>query len=325
MISNPITGSASSPGSVTFTLQAPYAAFTCQPTSASPAKPKSGWRTPNILNFPSGGTKGIPVGALLSPINGLVADGTRVTQATDTTLVISPPLENPWPATDPTITLVFPLSNGIVQHTETVPVSWNWDGFSITVRRHSRRRGHGGHSADGGAAQLSRHQDPGDSRNGGHPGDQHVLQRAGTARRHRLVRPDLLVPADSRGRYEPVPGGPAYARRQHGLPRDTARRVCPAVPSSSAGHRVRAELRQDHGRDERGRPDQSDRLVYADRLRHRVELSERPAAAPRSARVAVYQSAQPRRRRPQHDRLGQQQPSQHHQPPRWTGRSSKGR
>ena len=135
MISNPITGSASSPGSVTFTLQAPYAAFTCKPTSASPAEPESGWRTPNILNFPSGGTgtKGIPVGALLSPIPGLVADGTTVTQATDSTLVISPALENPWPTTDPTITLVFPLSKGIVQHSETVPVSWKWDGFSITV------------------------------------------------------------------------------------------------------------------------------------------------------------------------------------------------
>ena len=112
-------------GNVDLTTAPGYAIFTC--------KPKSG--TGNTLEFPSGGTDtyGIPVGATLDAISGLVASGTKVTGASTTTIKINPGLETSLPANQK-LTFRFKLSTEIVQHTETLGVSWNfWFGEFYAV------------------------------------------------------------------------------------------------------------------------------------------------------------------------------------------------
>ena len=90
-----------------------YAIFTCEPSKGESA----------TLTFQSGQTSGIPIGAMLDLIAGLVGPKTQVTGATGTTLTISPGLLAKLPANQK-LTFRFPLSSGIAQHTETLPVAW---------------------------------------------------------------------------------------------------------------------------------------------------------------------------------------------------------
>ena len=105
-------GMSGSPSSVTFALQPPFAFFTVSPTSGTPAA------NPTKLKFPAGQTNGIAVGMTLAPVPGLIAAGTTITAVTSTTVTLSQALLGPLPAS-PTITLTFPLSTGIVQHSVT--------------------------------------------------------------------------------------------------------------------------------------------------------------------------------------------------------------
>ncbi|MGZ4432762.1 MAG: hypothetical protein ACXVW7_03910 [Trebonia sp.] len=103
------------PGTVDLTTAPGYATFTCNPSSG----------TGTTLTFPSDKTDGIPVGATLDPIPGLVASGTQVTGATATTLELSTALRAALPAGQ-ALTFKFKLSSGIIQHTKTIPVSWDF-------------------------------------------------------------------------------------------------------------------------------------------------------------------------------------------------------
>ena len=112
-------------GNVDLTTAPGYAIFTCTPSKG----------TGTTLTFPSGKTDtyGIPVGATLDPIPGIVAAGTKVTEAHPSTLVISPGLKEDLPAGQQ-LTVRFTLSDQIVQHTEQLPVSWNfWFGEFYAV------------------------------------------------------------------------------------------------------------------------------------------------------------------------------------------------
>ena len=123
VISAAISGSATSVGSVTFTLEPPFAAFTPDaPTSATPAH-----QQPGVLTFASGQTDGIAVGAILTPIPGVIAPGTTVTGATDKTIDLSAALIGALPA-GRKVTFNFVLSSGIVQHTEPIKVGWSFFG-----------------------------------------------------------------------------------------------------------------------------------------------------------------------------------------------------
>ena len=92
-VSQPLSGSFSSPSSVTFALNPPYLFFQLKPLSGSPpAKPTE-------LTFGANGTDGVATGMTLSPIPGLIALGTTVTGVTSTTVTLSPPgLQGPLPA-----------------------------------------------------------------------------------------------------------------------------------------------------------------------------------------------------------------------------------
>jgi hypothetical protein len=113
-------------GDVDLTTASGFAIFTL--------KPESG--TGNTLKFPPGknDTYGIPMGATLDAIPGLVASGTTVTGAADAnTLTITPDLEASLPAGQK-LTFRFKLSTEIVQHTETLGVSWSfWFGEFYAV------------------------------------------------------------------------------------------------------------------------------------------------------------------------------------------------
>ena len=112
-------------GDVDLTSAPGYAIFTCTPSSG----------TGTTLTFPSGKTDtyGIPVGATLDPIPGIVAAGTKVTEAHPSTIGISPGLQQDLPAGQE-ITFRFTLSTEIVQHTEMLPVSWDfWFGEFYAV------------------------------------------------------------------------------------------------------------------------------------------------------------------------------------------------
>ena len=58
------------------------------------------------------------MGMTLAPVSGLIGPGTTVTAVTSTTIRVSPPLLGPLPSS-PSITLTFPLGQGIVQHSVT--------------------------------------------------------------------------------------------------------------------------------------------------------------------------------------------------------------
>ena len=103
------------PGTVDLTTAPGYAIFTCKPSSG----------TGTTLTFPSGKTDGIPIGATLDPIAGLVATGTKVTGADATTLDLSTALLAALPANQ-VLTFRFKLSSGVVQHTETLAISWDF-------------------------------------------------------------------------------------------------------------------------------------------------------------------------------------------------------
>ncbi len=103
------------PGTVDLTTAPGYAVFTCNPSSG----------TGSTLTFPSGQTDGIPIGATLDPVAGVVASGTTVTGADTTTLELSAALLASLPAGQ-ALTFRFKLSSGIVQHTEAIPVSWDF-------------------------------------------------------------------------------------------------------------------------------------------------------------------------------------------------------
>jgi hypothetical protein len=119
MVSPAVSGS---PATVTFTLNPPYASFQVIPSSGSGT----------TLNFPSGQTKGIAVGMMLAPISGTVAPGTTVTNVTQTTVTVSPALTSAL-TSGQKITLVFPLSSGIVQHTEIVGFSFGFFNMNVIL------------------------------------------------------------------------------------------------------------------------------------------------------------------------------------------------
>jgi uncharacterized membrane protein YgcG len=103
------------PGSVDLTTASGYAIFTVSPQSGSGT----------TLNFTSGKTAGIPIGATLDQISGLVKPNTKVTGATATKLTIQPGLAKSLPAGQ-ALTFRYELSQEIAQHTETIPVSWSF-------------------------------------------------------------------------------------------------------------------------------------------------------------------------------------------------------
>ncbi|MGA2829337.1 MAG: hypothetical protein ABSF03_24865, partial [Streptosporangiaceae bacterium] len=107
-------GFPSSGESVTFTLTPPYVSFPLKPSSATPTgDPKK----PTKLIFPANGTDGVAVGMTLSPVNNLIKPGTTVTSVTSTEVNLSKGFEGPLSAGQE-VTFTFPLSSGIVQHTE---------------------------------------------------------------------------------------------------------------------------------------------------------------------------------------------------------------
>ena len=116
-ISNAVTGAT---GTVTFTLEPPFVSVTRTPKSGSPQA------HPTTLTFTSGDTSGVPVGAILTPVNGLIKPGTTVTAATETTLTLSTALEAALPQNQ-VVTFNFMLSLNIAQHSELIPIS----GFSF--------------------------------------------------------------------------------------------------------------------------------------------------------------------------------------------------
>ena len=117
----------SSPSSVTFTLNPPFAYFTVKPSSGTPAA------KPSTLKFPSNATNGIAGGMTLVPVTGLIAPGTTVTSVTATTVKLSQPLLGPLPSGQK-VTFTFPLSNGIVQHVEVTTTIWNFfTGFQFAI------------------------------------------------------------------------------------------------------------------------------------------------------------------------------------------------
>ena len=123
-VSQPLT---SSPSSVTFTLNPPFAYFTVKPSSGTPTA------KPSTLKFPSNATNGIAVGMTLVPVTGLIAPGTTVTSVTATTVKLSQPLLGPLPSGQQ-VTFTFPLSNGIVQHVEVTTTSWSFfAGFQYAI------------------------------------------------------------------------------------------------------------------------------------------------------------------------------------------------
>jgi hypothetical protein len=117
----------SSPSSVTFTMNPPFASLTATPSSGTPAA------KPSTLKFSSGATNGIAVGMTLVPAAGLIAPGTTVTNVTATTVKLSQPMLGSLPSGQ-TVTFTFPLSNGIVQHVEVTTTGWNFiTGFQFAV------------------------------------------------------------------------------------------------------------------------------------------------------------------------------------------------
>ena len=109
-----------------------FAVFTCKP-SGTAANDLS------TLIFPAGDADGIPVGATLDPVVNLVDANTTVTGATsgdnhaDATITLSKALLGQLGAGDE-LTFKFPLSSGIVQHTETIQVGWDFfDGSRYAV------------------------------------------------------------------------------------------------------------------------------------------------------------------------------------------------
>jgi hypothetical protein len=118
-VSNDAPGAA---GTVTFTLKPPFVEVTATPKSGTPQN------KPTTLTFNSGDTRGIPVGAVLTPVQGLIKPGTTVTAATATTLTLSTALQKALPQNQ-TITFNFTLSLNIAQHSETIPITgWTFFG-----------------------------------------------------------------------------------------------------------------------------------------------------------------------------------------------------
>jgi hypothetical protein len=103
-LSQALQGS-TTPTSVKFTLQTPFAAISLTPTSS----------TTTQLTFGSGNqATGVAVGMTLSP-GGVIQPGTTVTKATQTTVNFLPALTGTLP-TNEAVVFTFPLGSGIVQH-----------------------------------------------------------------------------------------------------------------------------------------------------------------------------------------------------------------
>jgi hypothetical protein len=115
-VSQPLT---SSPSSVTFTLDPPFAYFTVTPSSGTPAA------KPSTLKFPANGTNGIAAGMTLVPVAGLIAPGTTVANVTSTTVKLSQPLLGALPSGQQ-VTFTFPLSKDIAQHVEVTTTGWSF-------------------------------------------------------------------------------------------------------------------------------------------------------------------------------------------------------
>lgn len=112
ILSQGLTGPLPSGTSVTFTLNPPFASYTLTPTSGTPAA------APTKLKFPSGTTNGIAVGMTLAP-SSLVNPGTSVVEVTSTTITLSQALSGALPSGQ-TLSFIYPLGSGIVQHTEVI-------------------------------------------------------------------------------------------------------------------------------------------------------------------------------------------------------------
>jgi Tc toxin complex TcA C-terminal TcB-binding domain/Protein of unknown function (DUF2934) len=104
----------SSPTSVTFTLNPPFANFSLTAKSGTPTA------NPTTLTFASNATDGVATGMMLSPVSGLIAPGTIVTGVTSTTVVLSQPLLAGLASGGQAVTFSFPLSSLIAQHTESL-------------------------------------------------------------------------------------------------------------------------------------------------------------------------------------------------------------
>ena len=114
ILSQGLTGLPSSTTTpITFTQPKPYASIELTPTSGTPTA------NPTKLKFPLNQTNGIAVGMTIVPIPGLVDPGTSVINVTTTVVTLSKALLNSLPGGQK-LTFIFPLSSGIVQHTEVI-------------------------------------------------------------------------------------------------------------------------------------------------------------------------------------------------------------
>ena len=112
-LSKGFTAAPTGPITVTFTLGSPvspFANFAVTATSGTPAA------APTKIKFPS--TNGIAVGMTVEPVTGLVDPGTVVTNVTNTIVTVSKALLAN--VAGKSLTFIFPVSSGIVQHTEVI-------------------------------------------------------------------------------------------------------------------------------------------------------------------------------------------------------------
>ena len=277
-ISQAISGSPASVTSATFTLEPPFVTFTCQPSASAPHSDLG------TLNFPSGQTAGIAVGTILSPVTNLVAPGTTVTGATATTLDIQPALLEPLTGHE-TLTLNFMLSSGIAQHTETHQlVGWNFFG-GTSISTPSFPAAVATAIIPLTEANLPDYLDIKISATRG----TEVIPATSTYYNVKVIhgRPVpvacVAVPADPRdpipactwsSRPRPCPARFRWRYRRTARPRPLTI-FCQAMHTALANDPITgvatvADLIN------------SECQLHADRLRHRVELPERPSAAARS-------------------------------------------
>ena len=113
------------------------------------------------------------------------------------------------------------------------------------------------------------------------------------------------IPATDTSLYLVVPPTPGASTVSLAIPPDGS-----APPFQALLQAIESALNYDKITGVTSAADLINQTAWCTRIAYDIvlELSERPAASPGSHRVPVYQSAQPRRRRPRHDHLRQQQP-----------------
>ena len=126
IISQAATETIDGNSNITFTLEAPFVSFTRLAVEA-----KAGSQPDTTVIefkadplFPEANPSGIPVGALVSPVDSLIAPGTTVIAATQNSLTVAPSLLGPpsqgW-LFGQSLVFNFMLSSNIAQHTEPAP------------------------------------------------------------------------------------------------------------------------------------------------------------------------------------------------------------